>query len=101
MEIVSKMERVTTASVVKVQGVDVNISYERILGKAPFSLSAGATVPGVEGEQPMFLTVTFIVENKQKSTNANGPRGLAEYINLITEIEGVLSQIAIEEGGKA
>jgi hypothetical protein len=49
----------------------------------------------------MYLTVTFIVENKQKSTNANGPRGLAEYINLITEIEGVLSQIAIEEGGKA
>jgi len=96
MELIAKTERTTTTIVGTIQGVNVNINYERKAGEQPQNMNANCNLPStVEGAQPIYINVTRQAAG-QTSVTLNGNKDIADVAVLIEEIKAELEIIAME-----
>jgi len=95
---ISKTERTSVTIVGTIQGVNVNINYERKTGEQPQSINASCNLPAVvEGASPSYINVTRQA-NGQKAVSVNGNIDVTEIAVLIDEIKAELEIIATEGG---
>jgi len=93
---ISKNERITTTIVGTIQGVNVNINYERKSSEQPQNINASCNIEStVEGEQPSYINVSRQASG-QKSVSMTGNKDIAEVATLIEEIKAELDIIATE-----
>lgn len=86
-------------------GVNIQINFESLTGAAPAQITGTASIaaPVVAGqpqEQPTYINFNRQA-NGQKTTSMSGKGEVAEFIDMITEVNLAIENIAATEGGVA